>query len=395
MRIVYLADTHIPSRATNGIQVMRMCAAFASKGAEVTLVHPHRFGNRPEGYNGDLWSFYGVQPDFRVVTLPTPLTLGLAAHRRFARVARGAPLSAYTVWRSRPGASPYVAYSRSLLGTWLTLRARALWGRRSACRGVFVELHDAPRTAEALQVVRRADGVVVISGALRDRVIALDPAIEPRIVVQHDGVDLDQFAGRRLSRGESRQRLRLDQDAMVVAYTGRVNNDKGIPTVLRAAERLDGQGVSFLLVGKVYDGLGTVAGTLSSVTLTGFVPPSDVPDYTAAADALVMPTSARIAYGDFTSPLKLFEYMASGLPVVASDLPVLREVLEHERNALLFRADDADSLCQMICTLRIRPQLGAMLAKHALQDVSRYTWQGRASRVLDLVRTQAGGRLAA
>ena len=353
MRIVYLADTHIPSRATNGIQIMRMCAAFAAAGAGVTLVHPHRFGNRPEGYAGDLWSFYGVPPDFRIVTLPAPLTLGLSTRRRFARAARGA--------------------------------------HRSACRGVFVELHDAPRTAQALEVVRRADGVVAISAALRDHVVALDPAIEPRIVVQHDGVDLDRFAGQGVSRRESRRRLSLDPDAMVVGYTGRVNNDKGIPTVLAAAERLDGQGVSFLLVGKVYDGLGTAAGRLSSVTLTGFVPPSDVPDYVAATDALVMPTSARIPYAGFTSPLKLFEYMASGRPVVASDLPVLREVLDHERNALLFRADDPDSLCTMIGELRGRPELGSRLAEHALTDVARYTWQGRASRVLELLERQAGG----
>jgi glycosyltransferase involved in cell wall biosynthesis len=385
MKLVYLADSHIPSRATNGMQVMCMCAAFAENGADVTLLHPHRFGNRPEGYKGDLWSFYGLPPIFRTITYPTPLTLGLSRHRRLARAARFGPLWTLLFWRSRPTAAPFVVYSRSMLGAWAALNARSFYGRRSACLGVIVELHDAPRAQYAREIVRRAHGVVTISHALRDRVLAEIPDVERRVVVEHDGVALDRFANLDLDRNEARRHLLLDEETMVVGYTGRINSDKGIPTVLEAARRLQEEGVTFLLVGKWYEGLDRVAGELPSVTLMGFVPPADVPRYVAATDVLVMPTSARIAYADFTSPLKLFEYMASRRPLIASDLPVLHEVLTHERNALLFRPDDADSLCEMIGRLRREPELAASLAEQAATDVVEYSWERRAHRLLESI----------
>lgn len=385
MRIVYLADTQIPSRATNGMQIMRMCAAFAANGADVTLVHPHRFGNRPEGYDGDLWSFYGVSPAFEAIALPTALTLRLSAHRRFARTSRALPLSVFVFWRSRPAASPFVVYSRSMLGTWLTLKARAFWRGRSSCRGIFVELHDTPRTEKAREVVRRADGVVAISRALRDHVVAVLPDVEPRIAVEHDGVDLDRFAQGSVERSEARRRLRLDEQTTIVGYTGRVNADKGFRTLVEAARRLQGQPVSFLIVGKVYDGLEATIAGLESVTLTGFVPPSDVPAYVSATDILVMPTSARITYAAFTSPLKLFEYMASGRPLICSDLPVLTEVVRDGENALLVPADNPSALARAIEKLVSSPELGRSLAKAARADAAYYDWACRAERILSFI----------
>ena len=154
VNLVYLADTQIPSRATNGIQVMRMCAAFAANGANVTLVHPHRFGNRPEGFDGDVCSFYGVDDMFRRVRLPTPLTLRLSGFRlpRQSRRERS-HLRSWLVARCRPGAAPFAVYSRSMAGAWLALRISRSWGRRSACRRVFIELHDMPETDLARKVL--------------------------------------------------------------------------------------------------------------------------------------------------------------------------------------------------------------------------------------------------
>ena len=96
--------------------------------------------------------------------------------------------------------------------------------------------------------------------------------------------------------------------------------------------------------------------------LTGFVPPREVPTYVAAADILVLPTSASIAYANYTSPLKLFEYMASGRPVICSNLPVITEILENRRNALFFEADDAPSLTAAVNELARKPELRSQLA---------------------------------
>ena len=383
MKLVYLADTQIPSRATNGMQIMRMCAAFAAHGADVTLVHPHRFGNRPEGYFGDVWAFYGVPEKFRLVTLPTPLTLKLSSFEQFARVARGVPLSAWILGRSRPGAQPFVAYSRSMLGAWLAMRARRFWGSRSACRGIYIELHDAPRTSDAWKTIADADGVVAISEALRHHVSSRQPNLAGRMFVEHDGVDGRLLTGVPLGREMARRKLAIDGHATVVGYTGRVTTHKGVDTLLLAAKLLQAEPFRFLLVGKVYGDIDPhEAQRLANITLTGFVPPPEVPSYVAASDILVMPTSATLSYSQFTSPLKLFEYMASNRPVICSDLPVLREVMTHERNALLFRPDDAASLTDAITRLRGEPELARSLAEQASRDVIHHTWENRAKRIL-------------
>ena len=386
MKLVYLADTQIPSRATNGMQIMRMCGALASTGTHVTLVHPHRFGNKPEGFNGDLWSFYGVPKSFRVMALPSPLTLGLSQRRRFARAARGLPLGFFILWSSRPGPRPFVFYCRSMLGAWLATQAKRMWGSRSSCCGVFLELHDAPATKRAWDLLQRVDGIVTNTDALRAHICGQIPIPAALIITARNGVDLQQFHVNSASiRREARARLQLQDETTVVGYSGRVNIEKGAPTILEAAALLKHRPVRFLLVGKVYDDIAARAAPLPAVTLIGFVPPAEVPAWIAAADILVMPTSAHIDYADFTCPLKLFEYMASGRPVLCSDLPVLKEVVTNEVNALLFRPDDAKSLAAGIERLRSNRSLAASLARAARSDAAHYTWERRAELVAAFV----------
>jgi glycosyltransferase involved in cell wall biosynthesis len=392
MKIVYLSNTQIPSRSTNALQIMRMCSAFAEAGADVTLVHPNRLGNRPEGLDGDIWSFYGVPNRFRIVTLPTPLTLRLSRYRRLARALHALPLALYILAISAPGRPWCVVYGRSLLGASLALWARRLWGNRSAVRAVALELHDEPPTRAAWKTVGRSGLVVSISRALRDRLVDVQPVLAERTIVEHDGVDLESFAAERMDRAGSRRRLLIEDGQVVVAYTGRVNGEKGAATLVRCAEAMRDSDVRFLLVGKVYDDrIRAAAESAGNVTLTGFVPPSRIPEYVAAADILVMPTSASISYARYTSPLKLFEYMASGRPVVCSDLPVLCEVVQDGRNALTFETDNSAALAEALLTLARDAPLRESLARRAREDASRFDWVERADRILGQLTVLCAG----
>ncbi|HEX5468033.1 MAG TPA: glycosyltransferase family 4 protein, partial [Gaiellaceae bacterium] len=344
--------------------------------------------NRPEGFDGDVWQFYGVPPNFRRVTLPTPLTLRLSGMRRLARGIRALPLVIWLAARSRPGAERFVVYSRSMLGAWLAVRLRRMWGSRSACQGVFLELHDAP-SEDARRTLRDADGLVTISDVLRRHLVDGRWCTAMGVLVEHDGVDprsVDSAAD-----GHAvRCRLGIDDDLTIVGYTGRVNAGKGINTILEAASRLQRASAHFLVVGKQYDAdAEATARGLGNVTITGFVPPSAVPSYLAACDILAMPTSATLPYSRFTSPLKLFEYMASGRPIVCSDLPVLREVLRHMQNAVLVPPDDPASLADAIERLMEDPTLRRSLAKQALLDAQEHTWDKRAARLLSWIETRS------
>lgn len=110
----------------------------------------------------------------------------------------------------------------------------------------------------------------------------------------------------------------------------------------------------------------------------------------AAADVLLMPYQTRVSIGvgehdtaQWMSPMKMFEYLASGVPIISSDLPVLREVLEHGRNALLVAPDRPDLWVAALDRLVADPELARRLGEAGHTDyLARHTWDNRASQLL-------------
>jgi glycosyltransferase involved in cell wall biosynthesis len=122
-------------------------------------------------------------------------------------------------------------------------------------------------------------------------------------------------------------------------------------------------------------------GIADRVTFTGLVAPGQVPEHLRNADILVLPNPASAISNHATSPLKLFEYMAAGKPIVASNLPSIGEVLTHEVNALLVAPGDAEALAGAIGNLVADADLRARLGAAARRDVAEYSWDRRAERL--------------
>jgi glycosyltransferase involved in cell wall biosynthesis len=126
------------------------------------------------------------------------------------------------------------------------------------------------------------------------------------------------------------------------------------------------------------------------LTITGLVPPADVSRRLAAASVLVLPNTASAISERYTSPLKLFEYLMLGRPIIASDLASIREVLDDGRTALLVPPGDAAALAAAIVRVRDDATLAAGLAANAAVLSAQYTWAARAGRLeaaIDAART--------
>ncbi len=141
--------------------------------------------------------------------------------------------------------------------------------------------------------------------------------------------------------------------------------------------------------------LRALAGSLNiddRVTFTGLVPPRSVPELLARADILALPNPASAISTLYTSPLKLFEYLAAGRPIVASDLPSMREVLRNDVNGLLVTPGDPDALASALRRLIGDPALRERLARTASDSAAEYTWDRRAERLEALFHdlTRAG-----
>ena len=205
-----------------------------------------------------------------------------------------------------------------------------------------------------------------------------------KVVVEPDGVSIEQFAAA-LDRDTARARVAMMGDGLVCLYAGHLHPHRGIESILDAAKSLPD--VRFVFVGgwdrsvlqhrQMANELG-----VRNVEFVGYVPNAEVPYYLWAADLLLLPHSAHLEIADACSPLKMFEYMASGRPMIATDLPVLREVLQHGENAWLIPPDDTDALTHAIRHLLERPDLANRLGERARNDSQRYSWTSRAERIL-------------
>ncbi|GAB6058147.1 hypothetical protein JCM31598_12640 [Desulfonatronum parangueonense] len=129
----------------------------------------------------------------------------------------------------------------------------------------------------------------------------------------------------------------------------------------------------------------------SNLFFHGFVKHSEVHRYRNNCHVLLAPYQAKNVTmaggkGDssaYMNPIKIIEYLSAQKPIIASDLPVLREILEHERNALLCPPDDVHAWLRCLERLRDEPDLGKRLAEAAYYDfISKYTWTKRAQTVL-------------
>jgi glycosyltransferase involved in cell wall biosynthesis len=163
-------------------------------------------------------------------------------------------------------------------------------------------------------------------------------------------------------------------ETRVVIVGGQTNWTQDDPDIAELAERARHLGVA------------------DRVELRGHVPYDRVPHALSEASVALLPLPDEPVARLFTSPLKLFDYMAAGVPIVASDLPALREVLRHEENALLARPGDPDAFAEATRRLLADPGLAVRLGKQARADVSHYSWDARARSLLAVFRDVSSGQ---
>ena len=392
MKFLYLTNTRLPGEKAHAIQIMQTCGALAAH-VELQLVHCRRV-NRPWLRTvRSLKTYYALPRDVPCRALPSLdlLTLmpRLGLRKMWAyRIAFLIQMLTYhlglCLFLLRNHADVY--YTRDSLTAALLL----LTGLRRGGK-VFFESHGFPvsKLGVTLQhwLVSHIDGITVLTSLLAERYVTLGAKPE-QVRVVADAVDTELF--RKRNKVSARQLLDIDQSAFVVMYVGQMYKWKGVETLICAENRLS-EDTQVWLVGGTPEELPRIEELVlqaapNRIKLSGYVRPTQVPWYMSSADVLVLPNSGQEDISRYyTSPLKLFEYMASGRPIVASDLPALREILAHDRNALLVPPDDPDALASAVLLIRSEPQLGQRLADKAMQLVADYTWEKRAQRILEFI----------
>jgi glycosyltransferase involved in cell wall biosynthesis len=426
VRILYLADIRFPLERANGIQTMETCYALAGRGHDVHLaVRPDT--QRPAR---DPFAYYGLPPLDRL-TIDFAST-GSGLIRRSQTGQRAAYLR-YAMSRAL-GAGFDVVFTRDLGVASLLVRIPHAMRPpivyeshgyspdvASALPGLVVTARQ-PGARKLQRLARRetrvwrdADGYVTITSGLAEH-LADRLGTRVRVAVVPDGTryasnespsyrateppsDRTPTPESRTPTSESRvPNSRVVARCPIVGYAGHLYPWKGVDILLEALARVpeaDG-----LIVGgherepdlgRLKD-LARSLGIVDRVTFTGLVEPSAVPELLARATVLALPNPPSAISTKFTSPLKLFEYMAAGRAIVASDLPAIREVLNHNVDAILVRAGDPDALADGIRQVIEDPALAARLGQSAVANVAQYGWNRRAERLEALLEQVIAAR---
>lgn len=375
-RLLYVANARLPSRKAHTYQIVQMCDAFAAGGDDVELVVPSR--RLPDDAPTSVDEYYDSPLDFEITRLPCLDLLWLVP--RFPDALAAPIFYLQTVTFTLSALLYIMVRSTDLLYT----RARlfAVIGAPIVGERLVLETHRRPSRSWVAGLVGRAldrtRGVVVITEGLRDD---WEPFTTAPILVEPDGVRLERFE-KRSDKVSLRSELGIPIDSRIACYAGSFLPWKGVESLVRAADLLP-RDVVVCLVGGTDEQTERlerdVGGIPDSVLLMGHVPPDEVPKFLLASDVLVVPNSAdRELSSRYTSPLKLFEYMAAVRPIVASELPSLREILD-EDTAFFATPDDPSSLAVTI--ERALGDDGERRATNARERVEHYSWEARATRI--------------
>ncbi|MGE0793605.1 MAG: glycosyltransferase, partial [Candidatus Woesearchaeota archaeon] len=205
-----------------------------------------------------------------------------------------------------------------------------------------------------------------------------------KIIVFHDGVDLEKF-NIKISQSEARKKLNLPLDNNVIIYVGSLQDWKGTPTLLSASKSFE-KNTLLCIVGGNKDQILKLKTNYKNVLFKGNVINELIPFYLKAANILVLPNSSKFEISTkYTSPLKLFEYMASKKPIIASKLQSIKNIVS-EKEVLFFKPDDSKDLNKQISSLLKNSKSQKELSENAFKKVKNFTWIERVKEILKVLK---------
>ena len=379
MRLIYISHWRFPSEKTMSPLIMRTCEQFARRGFSVELWIPRR--RNAQFINTDAFEYHQIDHNFRIRRLPViDFMEFLPGHLSFYLMLTSFVVSLFfKAWLKTKKEDIFYFHDIRDATTLVLLRHPS-----------FVEIHDFYKSSLGFLnqwCFRRIAGCIV-TNQYKMNVLAKDFGVsEACMLHQPNAVNVGQFSIV-TSQAEARKKLDLPHDIQMVLYTGHLFGWKGVDTLLASAEFLPENAIVYFVGGtdediekfKVQSSKFKV-----TVNIIGRRSHSEIPLWLRAADVLVLPNTAKEEASKYeTSPVKLFEYMASGRPIIASDLPSIRNVVD-ERFVFFFEPDDPKSLAQACIYVLEHGGEARERADVAQEEVKKYTWEKRGEAITNFI----------
>lgn len=364
-----------PSEKAAALFAAKSAESFAGEGRTVTLFVPRRLGRLRE----DPFSYYHLHTKFKIVFLPTIDLFNIPFLNYFAFRISFFVFSCATVLHllfKAPKQS--IIYSNESL---------PLFFSSFFFRNTFYELHDFPERNHRWYrtIFRRVRGIVSHTKWKCEALTRVFGISHKKIFYEPNAVDLAMF-DIPMTQEAARKKLCITAKHVVV-YTGHLYAWKGVDILAEATVLLPPETEVYIVGGTDADikKFTEVHKNIPHLHVVGFKPHTEIALWQRAADVLVLPNSGHEAISAYyTSPMKLFEYMASGVPIVASKLPSIEELVDTS-TVFFFTPDDSKSCAETIMTVLQSPHEATERARRARTRVETWTWRKRAARILTFI----------
>ena len=368
--VAYIARAKLPSPSANSVHVMKISEAFSELSREFCLIIPEESANRNDFKQS--YEYYGVK-QFGIVPVYMNLQKSLSSRYVFPLKAIHIALKKkvdYIVTRD-----PIVAFL-------------AVFHHKPVVLDLHGDLkHLCGRAYRMIKlrwfVESKYLHLVTITGGLKKYYVEKYGVPKERITVLPDGYTAENFDG-------IEQTTPLQREKLNIGYCGSFLKGKGLGIIHQMAI-VDAENDYFLYGGTKEQAEQEIQDAFSNnVTFGGYVPNSQIPKILNQMDVLLLPNQEQQVckgedIGKVTSPLKMFEYMASGRILVASDLLILKEVL-NEKNSYLVEAGIAKPWVDTIKHIEQNRQEAAKKGIQAKKDVRQYSWNQRVEKMLKLMK---------
>ena len=372
MRIYYVAHCRFPSPRAHALQIAKMTEAMRLSGADVHLILPRRKNTITQTPR----EFYGLRLDIPAHFLPV---LNLYAWGRIGYFLGGLSF---------------------LVSYWLFFMRKKIHGERFTLYTIdmdefsfvgvsflgvpfVMEIHGAKQYGALLnRMFTRARAILTINTIIK-RTLVENFFISPeKILVHPNGIDLALFS-KPVNRDAWRAKWHIAREAPLALYVGKCYDWKGMelfPEVFRALPH-----ITFAFVGCTKKEFETVTGApcaYANALFFGERPYQEMPHWMKSADVLLVIGTKKSDYSYYqTSPMKLFEYMATDVPILAAGTPAIRDAVSSQ-DVFFYEPDNAESFVENIKKILNDESRARQVASHARTSAEKFSWEHRAKMIL-------------
>lgn len=384
MRIAYIFFNDLAENTANVNQVLNMTHAFAQE--TETLFISSWIGNKKLKERLD---FFAIAPQFKHIRLPARLILSSFLLEKISRLWYVILALIYIRF-----AKVDVLYTRdfgfvyflSLLPQWLRPKQRLIYEPHT----LFHLSSDKVKKEQEAAAVKVPDLFCPISKGIQEDMISIFGVNRQQIRVFPDAFNPITFEKVQVQDSYLGGKYPASTGKPIILYTGSFKSWKGVDVLIKAIRHCKNDAF-FLLVGGVgnlknqMEALAQSEGVTDRLYIDGFLSQDQVVAIQKSADIAIIPNNRATIGERYTSPLKVFEYLAAGLPIIASDLPALREILTSEENALFFEPENEIALAQVIDQLLSDTTLRQRMAAHNLHKSADFSWNQRAKGIIEFI----------